>query len=91
MTNTGGAERGFVIPPALPLMVLPGPALGPELVAAHDLGADAGSGELPPGLDMAERLLEGLVLTSTGPVCSIIEEACRSCHRQRAAKWRHFS
>src|SRR5262245_41998148 len=35
-----GVERGLVTPPATPLLVVPGPALGPELVATHDLGAD---------------------------------------------------
>src|SRR5690606_18494789 len=35
-----GVERGLVPPPALPRVVLPGPALGPELVAPHDLRAD---------------------------------------------------
>ena len=33
-------EDGVVAPPALPVEVLPRPALRPELVAAHDLGAE---------------------------------------------------
>jgi hypothetical protein len=36
-----GVEHGVVAPPALPLFVLPRTALGSELVAAHDLDADA--------------------------------------------------
>ena len=33
-------ERRLLAPPALPLVVGPGPALRAELVAAHDLGTD---------------------------------------------------
>src|SRR5437764_5015018 len=39
--NTGGMEGRVVAPPALPLLVGPRAALGPELVASHDLGPDA--------------------------------------------------
>lgn len=35
-----GVERRLVTPPALPFAVPPRPALRPELVASHDLGAD---------------------------------------------------
>ena len=42
----GRAERRLLPPPALPLVVLPRAALGPELVAPHDLGADV-VGEVP--------------------------------------------
>ena len=35
-----GVERRLVTPPPPPLVVVPRAALGPELVAAHDLGAD---------------------------------------------------
>src|SRR6185369_15256785 len=35
-----GAERRIVAPPALPFVVSPRSPLRPELVAAHDLGAD---------------------------------------------------
>src|SRR5260370_19599433 len=37
----GGTEGRVVAPPALPLLVGPRAALGPELVASHDLGPDA--------------------------------------------------
>src|SRR3979411_851496 len=37
----GGMEGRVVAPPALPLLVGPRAALGPELVAPHDLGPDA--------------------------------------------------
>ena len=33
-------ERRHVAPPSVPVVVLPGPALGTELVASHDLGTD---------------------------------------------------
>src|SRR4051794_16364661 len=36
----GGVERRSVPPPPLPVEVLPRATLRPELVAAHDLGAD---------------------------------------------------
>ena len=39
----GGVERRFVAPPPLPLIVGPRAALRAELVAAHDLRADARS------------------------------------------------
>ncbi len=35
-------ERWVVAPPALPLLVSPRSALGPELASAHDLGTDSG-------------------------------------------------
>src|SRR5437764_14978009 len=37
----GGMEGWVVAPPALPRLVGPRAALGPELVASHDLGPDA--------------------------------------------------
>src|SRR6202021_3499867 len=37
----GGMERRLLAPPALPLLVGPRPALRAELVAPHDLHADA--------------------------------------------------
>jgi 2,7-dihydroxy-5-methyl-1-naphthoate 7-O-methyltransferase len=39
----GGMERRFRSPPPLPLLICPLASLRPELVAAHDLGPDAGS------------------------------------------------
>src|SRR3954453_17319006 len=38
----GRVEHGVVAPPTLPFLVGPGPALGAELVAAHDLRPDTG-------------------------------------------------
>ena len=34
-------EHGIIAPPPFPLLVDPRTSLGPELVAAHDLGTDA--------------------------------------------------
>src|SRR5215471_3538624 len=70
------AEWRFVAPPAAPAIVRPGPAGGTELVAAHDLSANAASPgrsqrliwaevsvrlQAAPGPDLAEPMQEVLL------------------------------
>ena len=61
-TNTGVWNGGVVAPPALPVEVLPRAALGPELVAAHDLGADV------PGHVAGEVVVEPAGAAGVGAV-----------------------
>src|ERR1700676_4901068 len=74
-------EGRVVAPPALPLLVGPRAALGPELVASHDLGPDAwapvaGEGVVHAGapsrlaLHLAEAACGEEPLMQPGPVVS---------------------
>lgn len=64
--HDGGVEGRLLAPPAAPAVVRPWPALGSELVPAHDLGADAVAEVADQAVLEAVRAHPGLVRGEAG-------------------------